>query len=334
VNVSLVASGTLTASGAGSFCQGRVGADGGILESLNVGTFAQGNVDLGRITANALGASARGYCGGGYIEASGQGATASGSIAKNATLSFMLSNGLGTTVMGACQSSGHMQAFGEGSAVIGSCKSSGTLNAGGNGSFAGGSCQGGSILSTTGGGFAWGVTFFTSIQAGNGGFAQGNAGQGNILATGNGAFAQGTCAGGNAITASGSGSFAQGWSSGGPITAGPAASTVQFGVGVNNEALSLKIGATGAGIHIKGGAGAFAGPANGQIYVGGVGNVFTTIHSNGKAVQLNCGNATGYTLGTFTPDFAMSNTAGITATEVGDILATLITDLRAANIIN
>lgn len=291
-----------TNSNADCFVQGQVYCGGNVATANTFELSANGNSAFaaGLVGADALeGVTA-------YMRSSGNGSFTAGTIGPS----------LSGTVAG-------MEAAGPGAMAHGFV-SRGVMTAPGDGAFVNGYCA----ASNNTAGF---------LASGRGCFISGSVeGSGSISAIDKGAVALGatTAASSGSITASGLGAVAVAYLIGAISCVASAANSVQFGPGTNTQADSLKVGVSGSGIAIKGTTGPFTSTSNGQVYVGGTGNVFTTIRSNGKAVQLNCGNATGFTLGTFTSDFALTDTTTVTLKETADVLATLITELRTANLIN
>lgn len=168
-----------------------------------------------------------------------------------------------------------------------------------------------------------------SVTAGaTGASAEGFAAGSTITATAVAAKAGGSAQSGFAITASGTAAFA--WGDATAAITASATNSVQFGPGVNAEANTLKIGT--AGLRLKGTTGAPGTPVNGDIYMGGTGNAFVMVRSNGKAVQTNTG-AAAWTTGAYA---TRRSFAGLTPTtnEVLELLETLVEELQAANIIN
>lgn len=151
---------------------------------------------------------------------------------------------------------------------------------------------------------------------------------GSATASNNGAVVFASVTGAANVLASGAGSGAFGQSAAVAITAA-FTNSWQFGPGAVPQADCLAVGAAGVGITLKGTAGAFAAPLLGQIYNAGG---FTYIYSNGKAVQQNVGQA--YTTATFTVDRDISNSATIGTVELGNVLSSLIADLKTAGILN
>ena len=149
-----------------------------------------------------------------------------------------------------------------------------------------------------------------------------------VAGPGSAAFCNASVTGAASATASGAGSAVFGQTDATAMTAA-FPNSWQFGPGAVPEADVLAVGVAGTGIALKGTSGAFAVPLLGQIYTSGG---FVRIYSNGVAVQQNVGQA--YTTATFTTDRAISNSATITTVELGDVLASLIADLKTANILN
>jgi hypothetical protein len=185
--------------------------------------------------------------------------------------------------------------------------------------------------------FVNGVCIPTNNTAGFNATADGVLINGIITGTGSmtgsqpGTTVLGRTTGAGSLIASGAGALVVA-SVGATTAEATAANSAQFGPGSNTQASSLQVGISGSGIAIKGTTGAFTSTANGQIYVGGSGNVFTTIHSNGKAVQIHLGQT--YTTNTFTTRRNLPSSGSVTLAEVADTLATLIADLRTANHVN
>ncbi len=185
------------------------------------------------------------------------------------------------------------------------------------------------------GAFAFGLAYGGWIRAtGTAGMATGATGLlgvsfpgADIIASGDGSRAHGLCGGVlNAwhITASGDGAWAIGFGDTGPITAS-ADNSFQLGTGINDEEYSIKVGAKGIGIWIRGLDGAFGVQNNGQIWTDS-GDVVVRSNAHDVSVDLN----QNYTVtGGYTPDRAFDPTS-TTLTEVAHILATLIDDHIAA----
>lgn len=380
-SVSSAAAGTgaasILASGAASSIIGSIVLDSAAsatISATNTGSSVQGTCQSGTITATGIGAQIQGYAAGtSTVTASGNGskilgyATATSSGASNIT-----SSGTGNTVIGTVTNTGTgtgtittgaavgsvaigmaltggsanatISSTAQGSIAIGYASRnagvSAVLEATSAGSLALGAVIGGTLsASTSTGAFARGYASGSGIisSTGSGAEASGRAVAGaTLLSSGFGSLATGYCNTNN-MTASGNGSFAQGDSTGGAISA-TAANAVQFGVGANGQADSVQVGTS---IRMKGTVGAFAAPANGDQYLGGTGNAFQILHSNGKAVQINTG-AVGWTVGTYG---VRRSFAGLTAVidvataatavgELRELLETLVEELQAANHIN
>lgn len=218
-----------------------------------------GNSNIGELLSTN---TAYGSFTGGYVWSHGSGST--GRVRNNGGGSFLWcyinKTGAGTSLA---------ETTGAGAFAVGRIEGAGTHTLRGSG---GGSFTQGLLLGNTGS---------SRIEGGGAGsFAQGRANTGGtIRATNRGSFAQGNTDG-NAILASGHGSFAQGSAATGTITAS-ATNAVQFGPGTNALADSLQVG--GAGLRLKGTAGAPATPQNGDQWVSGG---FVYIRSNGVSVQI------------------------------------------------
>lgn len=265
---------------------------------------------IGSAIANGAGAAAT-------MSATLPGASVFGSASANAGRTATISSAAtGALVAGyALGSAGNarMSAEGSGSVIIGFANSSTMETLSGN--------FGGTI-------FGYATLGATMQTSGWGSSVMGAAFGAQMKATANGARVGGL-AFYEDIVASAAGSFAFGDSTNGQITA-TAANAVQFGPGDNAEPDTFKIGS--AGLRIKGTAGAPGTPVNGDIYMGGTGDAFVTVRSNGKAVQLNVGQS--YTTNTYTTDRNLTSSASVALSEVADVLATLISDLKAAGHLN
>lgn len=294
-----------TLSGSSHTFFGNLGFSSGANATLTlagVGNFASAVIDgAGTLStgANDEGVFLHGRVSGGLL----QSVDAYGSFVQG----FAVSSGAGPGAI----------SVGDGAGFVGGC-------------FAQGATIDGQLKAGADGAFAQGYSLENCLisASGLGAMARGYAADGDIIASQDGAVALGIVDAGFDITASGHGSLAIGDADTAAITAS-ASNAAQFGPGTNAQSNSLKIGA--AGLRLKGTTGAPGTPVNGDIYVGGTGNAFVTIHSNAKAVQINTGEAA-WTTGAHAT--LRNFTATTTAAQALQLLETLVEELKAANLIN
>lgn len=304
----------ITAGGFGSRAGGFAVA-AGIIEAPAIGAEASGHAGstvaaggtFGQIRATSAGARAIGKAIAGapgydsFVTAAGVGSLALGYAftgALDTDEAAIRALGPGSLAGGySLYENSEIQATAAGSVAFGICYTA--PGSGGEsrivsavaGSFAGGAASslGGSparIYTNENGALAFGIAHSGYIEAREeGSVALGTVDSGRaIRSTAQGAFAMGDASGGASgdVLATGRGSFAQGRANGADIEA-TAENAVQFGVGTNSVADSVRIGA--AGLHLKGSVGAFGVAANGQIWVTAGGDVM--IQSGGAARNIS-----------------------------------------------